>query len=151
MTTKPNLQKIGTGAGLITASCFIMYFTFMKYFNLLQVLELRALNFFILLAGIVAALNKYKKQNDNHIEYFEGLGLGVITTVFAVAIFAVFTGIYLSINTDFMSYIKSNAMMGSYLDPSSCSLVILIEGMASGVIISFTCMQYYRKFSLGHN
>ncbi len=151
MITPSNAQKIGIGTGMITAGCLIGYFILMKYVNLIQVLELRALNFFILLGGILIALNKYKQSNKNHVDYLEGFGLGLLTTAVALIIFSAFIGIYLSLHPLFMEYVKTYAMMGSYLNPSSAALVILVEGFISGLIISFTCMQYYKQFEKGHS
>ena len=151
MSTKTNFNQIGIGAGMMTAGCYMIFFILMKYMNLVQVLELRALNFFILLTGIIQALNKFKNANDNHINYFEGLGLGMLTAVVSTLIFTVFIGIYLSFNSELMTYIKVHGMMGSYLNPSACAFVILIEGIVSGALISFGCMQYYRKYEIGHS
>lgn len=151
MTKKPNFRAIGVGAGIMTAGGYMLFFILMKYMNLADVLELRALNFFILLSGILLALNKFKKQNDNHIKYFEGIGLGMLTAIVSTVIFSVFIAIYLSINSEFMWYIKTNAVMGDYLNPSACALVIAIEGVISGALISFGAMQYYRKFEIGHS
>lgn len=149
MTTKPNFRKIGVSAGIMTAGGLMMFFILMKYLHLAQMLELRALNFLILLTGIIIALNKFKKQNDNHIKYFEGFGLGMLTALVSTIIFAVFIGVYLSFDSEFMGYIVTHGVMGNYLNPSACALVILIEGVISGLLISFGAMQYYRKFEIG--
>jgi hypothetical protein len=146
---KPNAQKIGIGAGMITAGCLMLYFVLMKYANLIEVLGLRALNFFILLGGIIMALNKYRKSNDNNVPYLEGFGLGLLTTAVALIIFSSFIGIYLSFHPAFMNYIKEHALMGAYLNPSSAALAILVEGCISGLIISFSCMQYFKRFVNG--
>src|SRR5436309_13432415 len=117
MITKPNFRALGVGAGMITAGCYMMFFILMKYFNLVYILELRALNFFILLSGILIAFNKFKKQNGNHIKYFEGLGLGMLTAIVSTVIFSIFIAVYLELNPEFMSYINTHAVMGSYLNP----------------------------------
>lgn len=142
-------QKIGIGAGFLTAGVMTLYFIFMKYLNLVEILELRALNFFILLGGILMALNRYRRTNDNYVPYLQGFGLGLLTTGAALVPFSAFIGIYLSLHPVFMDYIKQHVMMGSYMNPPSAALGIFIEGCVSGLIISFACMQYYKKFARG--
>jgi hypothetical protein len=146
---KSEYQKIAVASGLITAGFMIEYFILMKSLNLVELLELRALNFFILSGGIILALNKYKKSNYSKVPYLEGFGLGLLTTGIAMVIFSTAMGVYLYVHPLFMEYIKKHVMMGSYLNPSCAALGILIEGSISGLIISFACMQYFKKFARG--
>jgi len=150
MTTQLNPLKTGIGAGIITVGCMVLYFFIMKYAGLVQLLELRALNFFILLGGILLALNRYKRSNGNQVSYLEGFGLGLLTTGVTVAVFSAFIGIYLHMNPSFMEFIRGHALMGAYLNPPTVALGILIEGSISGLIISFACMQYFKKFANDH-
>jgi hypothetical protein len=122
----------------------------MKYFNLTEQIHLRYFNFFILGAGILFAMTRYKNSNNNHVEYLEGFFLGMFTTAVASTLFAVFVGIYLSFNPGFMNYIMSVALMGDYLTPSACALIVAIEGGISGLIITFASLQYYRRFEAWH-
>ena len=150
METKVNIEKIGLGAGIFTAGGLMLYFILMRYFNLIEMIHLRYLNFFILLAGILFAMNKYKNSNGNHVEYLEGFFLGMFTTAVASTLFAVFVGIYLGFHPDFMNYIMSVALMGDYLTPSACALIVAMEGGISGLLVTFASLQYYRKFEIWH-
>jgi hypothetical protein len=150
MDKKINIEKLGVRGGAMIAIALIAYFMIMKYLQLIQVLELRVLNFIILFTGIVWVLNKYKNLNNKHVDFFEGLAIGGLTTVVAVIIFAAFVGLYLLFNPSFMEYISQNVFMGPYLTPSSVALVVFAEGMSSGIIISFVCMQYLKKYETGH-
>ena len=146
-----SLERIGLGAGLFTAGGLMIYFLLAKYFHFIQIIQLRYLNFFILLAGILIAINTYRKRNNNHVEYLEGFFLGMFTTAITSIVFAVFVGVYLSFHQDFMNYIKTVAIMGDYLTPSAVALIISIEGGISGLIITFVSLQYYRKFEVWHS
>jgi hypothetical protein len=150
MDTKINIGKIGLGAGIFTAGGLMLYFIMMKYLNLVELFHLRYFNFFILGAGILLAMNKYKNSNDNHVEYLEGFFLGMFTTAVASTLFAVFVGIYLGFHPDFMNYIMSVALMGDYLTPSASALIVAMEGGISGLLITFASLQYYRRFETWH-
>ncbi len=108
------LESIGIGAGTMTAGGLIFYFILAKAFHFVDIIQLRYLNFFILLGGILLAMNKYKRSNAGHVEYLEGFFLGMFTTAIASLLFAVFVGVYLTWNADFMNFIKSTAVMGDY-------------------------------------
>src|SRR4051812_40703487 len=114
MTTKSNPPRIAVGAGLITSASLVLYFILMRYLNLITILEFRYLNFFILLGGILLALKRYKRSNNNYVPSLEGFGLGLLTTAIALAPFATFIGIYLSLDPIFMGYIKQHVLMGPY-------------------------------------
>jgi membrane protein CcdC involved in cytochrome C biogenesis len=144
-TTNKSIERIGVTTGLITSLLLVSYFSLMKALGLATVPELRYFNFFILLGGILYAYEQFRTPGNN-IEYLSGMGLGFITTVASVVPFAAFIYAYFTyVDPGLLATIKSNSLMGEYLTPFTVTGAIVIEGLASGVIISFVLMQYYKS------
>ena len=149
MKTSQNIsfEKISIKAGIIICIGYIMYFIFMKYMNLLDIAELRSLNFLILIVGLYFTFRYYKMKSQMHIEYLKGLSLGIFTSIISIVLFAIFIFIYFSeIDSQLLQQLKNNApIMGHYLTPFSAAFTIILEGGISGLIISFAMMQYYKN------
>ncbi|OFY84789.1 MAG: hypothetical protein A3F72_05895 [Bacteroidetes bacterium RIFCSPLOWO2_12_FULL_35_15] len=115
--------------------------------GLIHIMELRALNFFILLGGIFFAFRYYKIKTKKQIEYLPGLLLGCFISIVSILSFALFVGLYFSmIDPQLLLELRGNSpIMGDYITPLSMVITIIIEGMCSGLIISFSFMQYYQN------
>ncbi len=134
------------GAGVSIS--LIMFFLAMKFFDLSQVLSLRYLNFFFLAGGIITAFYYYKKKySPSGIDYLSGLKMGMRISLTAVIPFAIFIGIYLKIDSDFMNYIINFAEFGEYLTPGNAAAAIGFEGVVSGALVTYMSMQYFKKNS----
>ena len=145
---KPDLSvaSICNGTGILTCTFLIGYFFLMSAFKLQEVLALRAFNFFIMLGGVVWALHLYSRStDDNKIDYFTGLKIGVRVIFTSVVPFAIFMALYLVYDGHLMYVIKENTGIGDYLNPLTIAGAICIEGIGSGMIISFMAMQYYKR------
>lgn len=78
--------------------------------------------------------------------YFEGLGSGLVMTVTAVLIFLGFLGIYVTtIDPDFIDVLENSKIWGNDLTLNQAGFAILIEGIASGAVISFAWMQHFKR------
>src|SRR5258706_6722758 len=60
-----------------TSLAFLAYFLLMKLLNLETIVELRLLNFFIMLLGIRFFLLRLKREHDGRLEYLQSLGYGL--------------------------------------------------------------------------
>ena len=141
------IQRSIIRSGLLIALGFIVYFFLMKYFGLIQYAELRAFNFVILLAGLFFTYRDYRLKTEPNIEYFSGLILGFLTSVISVVSFAIFVYIYFSsIDPVLLAEIKKNSpFIGTNLNPVTATISIIAEGISSGLIMSFSFMQYYKS------
>lgn len=139
---KSLIQIIALKFGMIILFFLIGFFFLMKLIGLVHIVELRSLNFFIMVAGVWLAIKAYKKDQPNGIAYMDGLGLGIRTILYAVIPFALFILIYLSVDTSFMESIRLNEMFGAYLNPFVLSFLIAFEGAISGFFIAYTILQY---------
>ena len=140
------IEKVAIKYGLIVFVGLTAYFLLMKTVGLFEIHELRALNFFILFAGVWKGLTSQRKTG--HLSYFEGIALGSLIALIAVIPFALFIFFYLQIDTQFMDKIIATEAFGEFLNPYILSFLIAFEGGISGVLVSFGMMQYLKKSSL---
>src|ERR1044072_3991889 len=123
---KLSITKLSMIAGVLICLAMMAYFFIMKISGLVAIPELRLLNIVIMLIGTWLTIRHYNQRSKSHIQYFEGLSLGFATVQVAITVFAVFIGIYLY-----------------KIDPD-----LLVEGMVSGLVISFIVMQYFKDDTL---
>jgi hypothetical protein len=135
-STAINMYKVSA----LTALGLIGFFLVMKLLNLNTIVELRFLNVFILLIGVRYVLLKKRAENNGKLDYLNGMMAGFMTAFVAAVIFAVFIFIYLNIDSGFMLYLRDTQPFGSYLTPASSSIITILEGAASGAIITFMLM-----------
>ena len=139
--TNPN--QLHVNYGLKIAGGLIVYFLIMKFAGLLNVVELRLLNVIILVGGIYMALKKFQHTHGEHINYFRALVTGVATGAIASLVFAAFLFIYVTfIDVSFMQYIIDNEPMGRFLNPYIVSFIVALEGVFSGLLVTFVLINY---------
>ncbi|GIV37252.1 MAG: hypothetical protein KatS3mg032_1631 [Cyclobacteriaceae bacterium] len=137
----PNLVHINYG--LRIAGGLILYFLVMKFAGLLHVVELRLLNLFILIGGIYYALKKFQQTHGAHIHYFRALITGFATGAVGSLVFAAFLFVYVSLlDRDFMQYLIENEPMGRFLNPYIASFIVALEGVFSGLLVTFILINF---------
>ena len=134
-------QKVNTvnvfKVPVLTASGLIAFFLIMKAFNFHTIVEFRFLNFFIMLFGIRYAMIQKRTNENGKLKYLSGLAYGFITGLLTTAMFSIFLALYLKIDSGFMNYLISTQPLGRFLTPISTAMETMIEGTASGLIITF--------------
>jgi len=145
--TKNNfIESTALKYGGLMAMALAGFFLLMKAFGLEHNLELRALNLIILFSFILMAVSYYKKSDPRNFEYLKGLGLGLLTSIFGVIIFATLVLLYITvIDPAFMDLIKEREPFGDFLNPLLVSFTIVIEGIASGFLATYAIMQYHKQ------
>jgi len=140
-------EVTGLKAGLLTLGSLIIYFMVMKYFNFMDSAMAWAVNFVILGAGIIASFEYYRSRTTLNVDYIPGLILGTITTAVAVFPFAFFIYIFFSqADTLLLPLLKDNVLfMGEEITPTRAAFATAIEGLCSGVVVTFIMMQYFRS------
>ncbi|MCG8317925.1 MAG: DUF4199 family protein [Cytophagales bacterium] len=145
---KSSIEYIAVKNGLIAFGGLVAYFFLMKGVGLVHIVELRSLNFLIMVGGVWLAFREYKKSHSEGLAYFNGLGLGIRTTVVSVVPFALFIFFYLKLDPAFMETIRANEMFGYHLNPYLLAFLIAFEGSLSGFFIAYTLMQYMKRKSV---
>jgi len=130
-----------------TAGALIAYFFIMKILGLEKVVYLRIFNLFIMGGGIFLLYrNSLVRDTDERAGYLQSLFSGALFTIITVVIFAVFMGIYVRFfDPTLLNAIGSGLWSSSGGSITQEVIIILIEGLASGFIISFILMQYFKS------
>lgn len=142
MTFLNNPNRIPENYGLRLAAGLILYFVAMKALGLAHIIELRLLNLFILVAAIWFALKKFKNTHHQHLNYFRGLATGVGTGAIGSILFALFMFVYMTVDSSMMQAIIDKDPMGRYLNPYMAAFIIALEGVFSGLLVSFVLINY---------
>lgn len=138
--------------GLLTAAGLIAYFLFMKLSGQESNFALRFFNFFIVIGGVFLLLKNKFIDHERGNSYFNGLTSGVVMTSIAVSTFLLFmAGYTMMIDPAFLTVLESSEIWGSNLGLLEASFAIFIEGIASGVVITFAWMQYFKSYALGES
>ena len=117
----------------------------MRAVGLHEVFVLRYFNATFLVAGILYALLKEKKEAGNEFNYRKGLQIGTFITLISVIPFCVFLYFYLTMDDAFMDLIKESTEVKEFLSPGSVTGLVCIEGISSGEIITFIIMQFLKR------
>lgn len=142
-----SLEIIGLKAGLTTCASLIIYFMIMRVLNFMDSGIAWGLNFIILLSGIIYAYRVYRSKTKLNVDYIPGLILGGITTAASVIPFVLFVYIYFSqVNPQQLLLLQDNILfMGEQITPMRAAVATMVEGLSSGLIITFMMMQYFKS------
>lgn len=139
MNTRPQTKRIDLLYGAYIAAGLIVFFLIMKLAGWVHVVELRVLNLFIMAAGIYAMFKKFRQTDINkQFNYMRAFFMGVSTSIFASIFFALFLFLYVGIlDQELMQAIVEKEPMGRYLNPYVVSFIVAVEGVLSGVLVTF--------------
>jgi hypothetical protein len=137
-----NPNRIPESYGLRIAVGLIVYFVVMHLTGLSHHVELRLLNLLILVAGVYLALKKFRETHGAQLNYFRALATGVSTSAIGSFIFAVFLFAYMKIDASLMISIVENEPMGRYLNPYIASFIVALEGLFSGLLVTFILINF---------
>lgn len=131
--------------GALVFSGFMAYFLIMRAIGLHEVFMLRYLNAVFLIAGILFAINSYKKNMKEDFKYKKGLQMGTFITLMAVIPFAVFIYLYLNIDDGFLGLVEKDVQLREFVSPATVACYICLEGLCSGSIITFIAMYFFKE------
>lgn len=138
-----NPNRIPESYGLRIAAGLIVFFLVMDIAGFTHGYpELRLLNLFILIGGVFFALKKFKQTHEDKLNYFRALVTGVATAAVGSIIFSVFLFIYMQTHPTLMEAIKANEPMGRFLNPYIASFIVALEGVFSGLLVTFILINY---------
>ena len=137
-----NPNRIPENYGLRIAAGLIVFFVIMRLAGFHHHVELRLFNLIILMAGIYFGLKKFKDTHDKHINYFRALITGVGIGAVGSVVFGLFMFIYMKLDNDLMQSIIDNEPMGRYLNPYMASFIVALEGLFSGLLVTFLLCNY---------
>lgn len=115
----------------------ITYFFLMYLFDLVHVIELRLVNLVFLLAGVYFAMKQYQRTHRGRMDYFHAFTTGMATAAIGTLTFAAFLLVYLHLDQNLMQQIAEGQPLGFYLDPYIASFMVSLEGIFSGLFVTF--------------
>ena len=131
--------------GLLTTAGLIVFFLMMRITGLAEITELRSLNAVIMFAGVFLCIKHFKHNKlDTSFGYLSGIAAGFFTGIVVAISFSVFVGIYVALDPVFLAAIVTDNAQKEFLNPWTSAMVIFIEAMASGMLFSYTSMQYLK-------
>jgi hypothetical protein len=137
-----NPNRIPESYGVRIAVSLILYFMIMKVSGLSHHVELRLLNLVILIVGVFFALKRFRKTHEDRLNYFRALVTGVSTAAIGTVLFSVFLFIYMQADADLMKSVIENEPMGRYLNPYMAAFIVALEGVFSGLLVTFILINY---------
>ena len=137
-----NPNRIPENYGLRIAAGLIVFFVIMRLVGFHHHVELRLFNLIILMAGIYFGLKKFKDTHDKHINYFRALITGVGIGAVGSVVFGLFMFVYMKLDNDLMQSIIDNEPMGRYLNPYMAAFIVALEGLFSGLLVTFLLCNY---------
>lgn len=137
-----NPNRIPEKYGVLIGLGLIAYFGVMYLAGLGNHVELRLLNLIILAVGVNAGLRKFKHTHGEHMNYFRALATGVSISTIGTLIFAAFLFFFMKANDSFMNWIIENEKMGRYLNAYMASFIVLLEGVFSGLLVTFVLLNW---------
>jgi len=137
-----NPSRIPENYGLRIAAGLIVFFVIMRLVGFHHHVELRLFNLVILMTGIYFGLKKFKESHGNHINYFRALITGVGIGAVGSVVFGLFMFVYMKLDNDLMQSIIDNEPMGRYLNPYMAAFIVALEGLFSGMLVTFLLCNY---------
>jgi hypothetical protein len=137
-----NPERIPESYGVRIAIGLIVFFIVMKLIGFAHHAELRLLNLLILVGGVYYALKRFKSTHEDRLNYFRALVTGVATAAVGSLIFSVFLFTYMQADESLMQSIRGNEPMGHYLNPYIASFIVALEGVFSGLLVTFILINY---------
>lgn len=135
-------NRIPQSYGVRIALGLIAYFLVMYFLGLGHQVELRLLNLLILVSGVYLALQRFRETHEGQLNYFRAFATGVSTAAIGAAGFAVFLFIFMSLNETLMTSIRENEPMGRFLNPYIASCIVALEGLFSGLLVTFIVINF---------
>jgi len=131
---------------VFVAVALIAYFLILKLMSLHENPWLRLFNGIIMAAGIYYAIKYFKSILGADFSYVDGFKTGLLTGFLATIMFTVFMTIYMyHIDTAFTEKLLKDWFENYDNGTGILVFVILIEGLASTVVLTLACMQIFKN------
>ena len=146
-TEEISTRAAGIRAGLLASVLLICYFMVMKYSGLIHITWLRSLNFLIQAGTIVITFRYLQGVCGRRITYLDGFAMSCIITAVSVVVFALFIFFYFRVlDPMLMEQLRNNSpLVGQYLSPYTAAASVFVEGLCSGLVITFGYMQLFQN------
>ncbi|MBL4706224.1 MAG: hypothetical protein JKY54_16980 [Flavobacteriales bacterium] len=138
--------KLEIANGLIIFGLLGSYFIILDFFGLTDNLYLRMVNIAFVYYGVNRCI-KHRTEEGTH-EYLRCFGAGALTSFIGVFLSIAGLGIYLTVfrGVDYLTELAPGLLAaGDAPNIFDFCVALLIEGLASSVVLSFIIMQRWKK------
>jgi hypothetical protein len=127
-------------------AALISYFLLLSLFNLHTKPILRVFNGIIVGFGIFEVIRVYKLEQGSKFSYAKGFSTGLITGSVATFMFTLFFLIFATeIDTNFSAKLVDFMSGNRSVHVGLVTVVVAIMGLATTLVITLTCMQYFKN------
>lgn len=138
--------KVALKYGIFVTSILIAYFLILRLFGLHENPFLRLFNGVAMAIGIYYAIKYYKLLTGDAFTYVDGFKTGLITGFVATILFTLFMAVYMfHLDPEFTQKLLGEWFKNYGVGAGILVFIILIEGLASTVILTLTFMQIFKK------
>jgi hypothetical protein len=135
-------NKIVIKHGIYLFIGLISYYLIMQVLGLSNRYDFRIFNAVIQVAVVYLAIRAYAEAKPENFNYLSGTVIGINTSVVGVIPFAIFQMINLYLSPQLLEFIRESApVVGPYVNAFSGGLIVFVEGLAVGLVISYICMR----------
>lgn len=142
-----NPTKIILKNGILITLLIGGFFFLSKLLGLHENPYLRFFNLLFVIIGIHKAIKTSIKVNKET-NYLMNLGIGLQSAAVAVILSTLGVVFYIAfMNPEFISVMNNSFLIGGNITLAEVFFSLMIEGMASAFIGTFTIMQFYKNYS----
>jgi len=132
--------------GFFVTTALIAYFLVLRLFGLHENPWLRLFNGAAMAMGIYYAIKYYKLATGDSFTYVDGFKTGLVTGFIATILFTMFMAVYMfHIDPAFTEKLLGEWFSGYGESAGILVFVIMVEGLASTVVLTLTFMQIFKK------
>ena len=132
--------------GVFVTTALIAYFLILRLFGLHENPWLRLFNGIAMAIGIFYGIKYYKLLTGDTFTYVDGFKTGLITGFIATILFTIFMAVYMfHLDPDFTQKLLGDWFKNYGVGAEILVFIVLVEGLASTVILTLTFMQIFKK------
>ena len=132
--------------GVFVTTALIAYFLILRLFGLHENPWLRLFNGIAMAIGISYGIKYYKLLTGDTFTYVDGFKTGLITGFIATILFTIFMAVYMfHLDPDFTQKLLGEWFRNYGIGAGILVFIVLVEGLASTVILTLTFMQIFKK------
>ncbi|MBA3665721.1 MAG: hypothetical protein H0W61_16180 [Bacteroidetes bacterium] len=132
--------------GGISCAFYIVFMLLMKLVGLLEVTELRMVNYVILCLVCLYEIRKWVKRRESYVPFLQVFCTAFFTGLWSFFLFSVFLFVYAKFDHQLNTLFAQQPMV---LFNNVPSVMIFFEGSAVSIIVALINLQYFRRFEEG--
>lgn len=136
------MKKAALRYGLYLFLALLAFFLIMQVMGYGERYDFRIFNVVIQIVIVYLGVRSYARSAPDEYNYLSGTMAGILVTLVGVIPFAIFQMINLSVNPALMNTLQEAfPVFADYLNPFTAGLIVLAEGTAVGLVLSYLCMR----------